>query len=498
MIDTTLKFNDQELLGDDLTRRFRLIRMLGKGGMGNVYLAEDLKLSRKVAIKAIRSEHKDNKEVRKRIERECLMHASIGVHPNITTLHDKLENDGNIFLLMEYVDGVLLSEVLASRKNVTPRFQIKNALVIVSQIAVALLQIHNNNVIHRDIKPSNIILKKLANGEFQAKLMDFGVARMEVEDESLTQLTTLETTGPGSPLYMAPERFDSKSFGSVCFATDFYSVGVILYEMLSQGPPFQGTMTEIFTGHITSKLDFDLLDHDLSKELRHILKKLLEKQPSERYSSAITLLNDLTAVYGDLDLISNFSHLALDANDDETLLGTDISASINISAQTVLDTQSRTLNPRNLFRQKKVLYGLACLISVVISVIFFSVQHFSTNEKQVAEVPVDAVESSNSSDTFASTVSDKNNEILDGTSSLEQNEQGSADHENAVFYGEASKEFAAKRNQITQSEETAPEASQSSQNIRVEATARKKNVQQVDSEDGSAWSIVRKTDRKLN
>ncbi|NOQ46282.1 MAG: protein kinase [Desulfobulbaceae bacterium] len=273
--------------GWKLADRYEFIRILGKGGTGTVYLAEDLLLTRQVAVKTILPALADNSEVRRRLDRECRLHAAIGVHPNIVTLYDKIEEDGRVYLVMEYVQGEVLADLFSGKPDGNSvGLTVDGAVSPVRQILQAIACIHEHGILHRDIKTSNILIQRKAEGENLAKLMDFGIARLEESGEALTRLTQLDSSGPGTPAYMAPERIDPGKFGESSPATDLYSVGVILYQLLSDGPPFRGTITEIFNGHLSRPVDLTRLCEDISPGLRDIIAKALAKNPKDRFPDA--------------------------------------------------------------------------------------------------------------------------------------------------------------------------------------------------------------------
>ncbi len=287
---------------DLVAERYRFVRPLGEGGMGNVYLAEDLLLARLVAIKTVRPELSGNEEVRTRIKRECRMHAAIGVHPHIITLYDTVEENGHIYLVMEFFEGETLAGRLAAKSG-SPGLPLSKALDIIRQLLQALSCIHGRDIVHRDIKTSNILLHPLADGRYLAKLMDFGIARAETEPGDLTRLTSLGTQGPGTPVYMAPERIDPQTFGDICPATDLYAVGIILFELLTGGPPFKGSMTEIFSGHLVQQPSLHELPHDIPAGLETILHKALAKKPADRYQDAASFIDALLAIGEDIDAL---------------------------------------------------------------------------------------------------------------------------------------------------------------------------------------------------
>lgn len=310
MLDHSLTLNAMETLVDNgnsdreestpvvsydsglVSGRYRFARPLGAGGMGNVYLADDVLLARPVAVKTIRPELSGNMEVRSRIKREYRMHAAIGVHPHIITLYDTVEEYGHIYLVMEYFAGETLSRRLSATDG-SSCMPLDQALGIIRQLLQALKCIHDRGIVHRDIKTSNILLQFQENGQSLAKLTDFGIARAGTEPDNVTRLTSLGTQGPGTPVYMAPERIDPQTFGEICPATDLYAVGIILYELLTGAPPFKGAITEIFSGHLVQQPALDELPPDITAEVKAVLNKVLAKKPVDRYLDAASFLDAL-------------------------------------------------------------------------------------------------------------------------------------------------------------------------------------------------------------
>ena len=263
--------------------------------MGEVYLAQDMELHRLVAIKTLRQEVMDDEAVRKRIERECLLHAKVGPHPNIVTLFDRFEEDSRLALVMEYVDGETLQTRLELNADEGVSMTMADAVKVAGQMLEALSRIHQHDIVHRDIKPANIMLSRDHSGRISAKLMDFGIARINDDETQYTQLTTDSRAALGTPLYMAPEQIDSATFGQVSPATDIYAVGIVLYHMVCGQPPFQGTLTEILNGHLNRPVTPPRFKEDCpaAKHLGPVLKRAMAKKPAERYGSAKEFLATL-------------------------------------------------------------------------------------------------------------------------------------------------------------------------------------------------------------
>ena len=329
-----------------INERFDVIRLLGQGGMSEVYLAQDKKLPRKVAIKSILQELSAKDDVKKRIEREVKIHASIGPHPNIVTLFDRIEHGQQIFLIMEYIDGQTLD------KWATQDYTNDQVTSILTEILSALESIHAHNVIHRDIKPENIMVAINELGRVTAKLMDFGISYDENINAKSTKLTQIEIGTPGSPAYMSPEQIDEKTFGSVGPASDLYAVGIILYELITKSPPFTGTMTQILTGHLVSDPDFEKtgIQHPL---LRSILSKSLSKKQHNRYAAAGEFILDLKAY-------SNTGDFQPSQNVDKTQLAVKLdNTDVSNKTQLHIPTQQKTTSSNGMLISVILMASLA-------------------------------------------------------------------------------------------------------------------------------------------
>ncbi|MEJ2511651.1 MAG: serine/threonine-protein kinase, partial [Anaerolineales bacterium] len=214
---------------------YKILEKLGEGGMGVVYLAEDTKLKRKVAIKFLPHHISANKEERKRFEIEAQAAASLN-HPNIATIHAIEEAENQLFIVMEYIDGQELKTILRENKNTS--LHIKETINYSMQIAEGLEAAHQKGIVHRDIKSQNIMI----TNEGKVKIMDFGLA--QISGRSL--LTKVGST-IGTVSYMSPEQARGEA---VDHRTDIWSFGVVLYEMITGELPFKGEYDQVILYNI--------------------------------------------------------------------------------------------------------------------------------------------------------------------------------------------------------------------------------------------------------
>jgi serine/threonine-protein kinase len=274
----------------DLTGRtlkgYHIVRQLGAGGMGRVYLAEQLNLKRKVAIKTLKASLASNLTARQRFKSEAESIAR-ATHPNIVQVYDIGEfEEGIPYIALEYVEGRNLRDYLA-RKG-PPELLI--ALSIMRQVAAALQRASELGVVHRDIKPDNILLTR--KGE--AKVTDFGLARITDGDQPAVNLTASGVT-MGTPLYMAPEQVEGKPVDA---RTDIYSFGITCYHLFAGQPPFKGTNAfEVALQHVRGE-SVRLSQHrpDLPEALVAIVHKMMEREPAQRYQTCREILRDLARV----------------------------------------------------------------------------------------------------------------------------------------------------------------------------------------------------------
>jgi serine/threonine protein kinase/Tfp pilus assembly protein PilF len=286
---------------------YRIIEKIGQGGMGEIYLAEDVKLERQVALKFLPRHLTEDCEARTRFEREAKAAAALN-HPNIVTVYEIGEHEGQVFIAMEYVAGETLKEMISGSVGEEPRvcpdsigiqkegehrgsplpithrpFPINQVIDIATQIASGLAAAHAKGIVHRDVKPQNILVDK----DGRVKILDFGLAKLK----SVSSLTK-ESSTLGTVHYMSPEQTMGKE---VDHRTDIWSLGVALYEMLTGKLPFKGDYEQAV---IYSILNEDPekpteIRKDIQAEFECILEKILAKDPAERYQHADDLLVDL-------------------------------------------------------------------------------------------------------------------------------------------------------------------------------------------------------------
>jgi serine/threonine-protein kinase len=263
---------------------FRVLRRLGQGGMGQVYLAEQLSLKRKVAIKVVREAVAANPTALERFRAEATTVARLS-HANVVQVHTVGEHAGRLYMVLEYVEGVSLRDYL-ERKG---PLDVPLVLSLMRQVAGALQRAGELGIVHRDVKPENILLTR--KGE--AKVADFGLSRCLTADQPL-DLTRSGTT-VGTPLYMSPEQIEGKDTDA---RSDVYSFGVTCYYMLAGRTPFTGSNAfEIALKHVREEPPpLEEARPDAPAALCAVVRKMMAKRPDDRYPSARELLRDVARV----------------------------------------------------------------------------------------------------------------------------------------------------------------------------------------------------------
>ena len=262
---------------------YEVLALLGAGGMGEVYRARDVRLDRTVAIKVLSSALKTDEQFRNRFEREARAVGSLS-HPNICTLYDVGRDEGVDYLVMEYLDGQTLTQLLASRP-----LGIEEWIRLAIQVTTALEAAHEQHVIHRDIKPGNIFV----TGRGHAKVLDFGLAKqiLPASQSSLVATVAASGTFAGTLDYMSPEQARGRELDH---RSDLFSLGTVLYEMATQRHPFRGADIIETLDRIANRTPEPIaLGYGAWAEVSRIVGKCLEKDVAQRYESASELLKDL-------------------------------------------------------------------------------------------------------------------------------------------------------------------------------------------------------------
>jgi serine/threonine-protein kinase len=264
--------------------KYEIIEQVGEGAMGVVYRATDPVLNRPVAVKVMNEGLAQDGALRQRFLREAQAAGSLQ-HPNVVTIYDFGETDGHLFIAMEYIDGTDLEQLLARGKAIPLPAKLDLIVDVLNGLAYA----HRRGIIHRDIKPANIRI----DGEGHARIMDFGVAHLSTSNLTGTGVMM------GTPNYMAPEQITS---GDVTPGTDIFSVGAVLYELLTNKKPFAADTLHRVLFRIVSDPPPDVLAEvpDLPPALDRVIKKALAKDVGQRYASATEMANDLSAVRSSL------------------------------------------------------------------------------------------------------------------------------------------------------------------------------------------------------
>ncbi|GKW44917.1 Stk1 family PASTA domain-containing Ser/Thr kinase [Planococcus sp. NCCP-2050] len=269
------------LIGRSINGRYKILELIGGGGMSNVYLAHDMILDRDIAIKILRYDFSNEEELRRRFQREALSTTSLA-HPHIVNIFDVGEEGSLHYLVMEYVPGKTLKEYIIDNSPVAP----EQAVKIMKQLASALAHAHQNQIVHRDIKPQNILM----DAEGNVKISDFGIA-MALSATSYTQTNSVL----GTVHYLSPEQARG---GTANKKSDIYSLGIVMFELLTGKLPFSGeSAVSIALKHLqTETPSLREIVPSMPQSLENVVLKATAKNPQHRYQSANEMEEDLSTV----------------------------------------------------------------------------------------------------------------------------------------------------------------------------------------------------------
>ena len=264
--------------GQKINDRYEIIRSIGEGGMANVYLARDLILDREVAVKILRGDLAGDEKFVRRFQREAIAASSLS-HPNIVEMYDVGEDDGNFYIVMEYVDGKNLKQLIKRRTKLS----LTEVVDIMKQLTDGISHAHDSFIIHRDIKPQNMLI--LDNG--LVKITDFGIA-VALNSTQLTQTNSVM----GSVHYLPPEQAAGKG---ATFKSDIYSLGIMMYELITGKLPFRGeNAVEIALKQMKEPIPSIREDNnEIPQAVENIVLKACAKNPKNRYDTAREMYNDL-------------------------------------------------------------------------------------------------------------------------------------------------------------------------------------------------------------
>lgn len=264
--------------GQLINDRYEIEKLIGEGGMANVYLAQDTILDRKVAVKVLRGDLAGDEKFVRRFQREALSASSLS-HPNIVEIYDVGEDEGNFYIVMEYIEGKTLKGLIKKRGVLS----LSETMDIMLQLLDALASAHDSYIIHRDIKPQNIMIKESG----LVKITDFGIA-MALNSAQLTQTNSVM----GSVHYLPPEQASGK--GST-IRSDIYSLGILMFEMLSGKVPFKGdSAVEIALKHMKEQLpSIKEINPVVPQSVENIILKASAKNPKNRYRDVREMADDI-------------------------------------------------------------------------------------------------------------------------------------------------------------------------------------------------------------
>src|SRR3989454_1304376 len=370
---------------------YQIVNLIGEGGMGEVYLAEDVLLGRKVALKLLPAEFTKDLPRLRRFQQEARAASALN-HPNIITIHEIGEVDGLNFIVTEFIAGETLRQRMA-----TARLNLATVLDVATQTAGALAAAHAAGIVHRDLKPENIMVRP----DGLIKVLDFGLAKLteprtsDVESEAPTvaRVDTKMGAVMGTAQYMSPEQARGLKVDA---RTDIFSLGVVLYEMLAGRAPFTGETTADIISMLLQKEPQPLsaLAPDTPAELQSIISKALRKDKNERYQTVKDLLIDLTTLKQELEFAAKLERSAPpDSKDAAARNSAQAPNAAMENAQTQATTARATSSAEYIASRIKqhrlvIAAGLAVLLLAVIGFSYWFYAHRASNLAQIESIAV--------------------------------------------------------------------------------------------------------------
>lgn len=340
--------------GQKISDRYQIIKSIGEGGMANVYLAYDTILDRNVAVKILRGDLSNDEKFVRRFQREALSASSLA-HPNIVEVYDVGEDNGEYYIVMEYIEGKHLKNLLKKRGKLT----LSEAVDIMLQITDGMSVAHDSYIIHRDIKPQNIMI--LENG--LVKITDFGIA-MAMNATQLTQTNSVM----GSVHYLPPEQASGQ--GST-LQSDIYSMGIVMYELITGELPFKGdNAVEIALKHLKEPIpDVRNLVNNVPNSIVNIIKKATAKNPKNRYNDAREMHEDLKTALDDsrvLEPIISFKYSETDTDDTKIMKIAKKEKEVEKVSEPASEVVAKKITGDDLKKQNKLLIILAFIFTGLI------------------------------------------------------------------------------------------------------------------------------------
>ena len=353
--------------GQMINERYEIIRSIGEGGMANVYLALDTILNRKVAVKILRGDLAEDEKFVRRFQREAISASSLN-DPNIVEVYDVGEDDGKYFIVMEYVEGKTLKQLIKKRGNLT----LPEVVDIMLQLTSAIAHAHESYIIHRDIKPQNVVI--LEDG--RVKIMDFGIA-VALNAGELTQTNSVM----GTVYYIPPEQANG---GAANIKSDIYSLGILMYELVTGHVPFKGeNPVEVAIKHMNEEIpSICEYDPDMPQSIENIILKAAAKNPKNRYASANEMHEDLKTALNE----ERFNEPKVIYEYKEKNFDDDLSIETPRRGRTVRNAeQTEEKNEKKVNKAIIILGSIIAVLGLIASFLFFVYPNIAKNKS--ARIP---------------------------------------------------------------------------------------------------------------